>query len=135
VVVGGKYDYSAKWWDLGRFQNVINHFYGKILFVQVGELHHYHPFMSGTIDLRGKTNLRQLVRLVYHAQGVLAPVSLLMHLAAAIEVKGKAQSTRPCVVVAGGREPPHWEAYPQHQFIQTSASRLSSGCCISLGLL
>jgi hypothetical protein len=26
---------------------------------------------------------------------------------------------RPCVVVAGGREPPHWEAYPHHQFIHT----------------
>ena len=26
---------------------------------------------------------------------------------------------RPCVVVAGGREPPNWEAYPTHQFIHT----------------
>src|SRR6185369_14017218 len=24
---------------------------------------------------------------------------------------------RACVVVAGGREPPHWEAYPHHQFL------------------
>ena len=26
---------------------------------------------------------------------------------------------RPCVVVAGGREPPHFTAYPHHQFIHT----------------
>ena len=38
------------------------------------------------LDLRGKTDLRQLIRLVYHAQGVLCPVTLAMHLAAAVEV-------------------------------------------------
>jgi hypothetical protein len=26
------------------------------------------------------------------------------------------------VVIAGGREPPHWEAYPHHQFIHTVGS-------------
>ena len=26
---------------------------------------------------------------------------------------------RPCVVIAGGREPPHFTAYPHHQFIHT----------------
>jgi hypothetical protein len=57
--------------------------------------------------------------LVYHAQGVLSPVSLLMHLAAAVPVKKGATKNRPCVVIAGGREPPHWEAYPHHQFIHT----------------
>src|SRR5262249_23575409 len=31
-----------------------------------------------------------------------------------------------CVVVAGGREPPHWEAYPHHQFIHTVGAL---SCC------
>ena len=119
VVAGGKYDYTIKWWHYRRYQRVIDHFRGAIQFVQVGEAGHHHPALEGVIDLRGKTDLRQLVRLVYHSQGVLSPVSLLMHLAAAVEVKGGFPKNRPCVVVAGGREPPHWEAYPHHQFIHT----------------
>jgi ADP-heptose:LPS heptosyltransferase/SAM-dependent methyltransferase len=116
---GGKFDYTVKWWDPARYQAVVDHFRGRILFVQVGELPHHHPPVEGVVDLRGKTDLRQLVRLVYHAQGVLSPVSLLMHLAAAVEVRPGMPQNRPCVVVAGGREPPHWEAYPHHQFIHT----------------
>ena len=118
VAAGGKYDFTVKWWDFRRYQQVVDYFSGRLLFVQVGEAKHYHPELNGVIDLRGRTNLRQLVRLVYHAQGVLTPVSLLMHLAAAVPVKGKPKN-RPCVVIAGGREPPHWEAYPHHQFIHT----------------
>jgi ADP-heptose:LPS heptosyltransferase len=118
VVAGGKSDFTIKWWDTQRYQRVVDHFRGRILFVQVGERGHLHPALQGVIDLRGKTDLRQLVRLVYHSQGVLCPVTLLMHLAAAVEVAGSS-SNRPCVVVAGGREPPHWEAYPHHQFLHT----------------
>jgi ADP-heptose:LPS heptosyltransferase len=71
------------------------------------------------VDLRGKTSLRQLVRLMYHAQGALSAVSVLMHLAAAVEAKPGMPKNRPCVVIAGGREPPHFTAYPHHQFIHT----------------
>ncbi len=116
---GGKLDYTIKWWDPQRYQAVVDHFRDRILFAQVGESGHHHPPLDGVFDLRGKTDLRQLIRLVYHSQGVLGPVSLLMHLAAAVEVKPGMPKNRPCVVVAGGREPPHWEAYPHHQFIHT----------------
>jgi hypothetical protein len=63
---------------------------------------------------------------VYNCQGVLSPVSLLMHLAAAVPVKAGQPRSRPCVVIAGGREPPHWTAYPHHQFIH-NVGALS--CC------
>ena len=126
VVAGGKQDYTIKWWDHQRFQEVVNHFRGKILFIQIGEGGHRHLPLKGVIDLRGKTDLRQLVRLMYHAQGVLCPVTMAMHLAAAVEVKGGRPKNRPCVVVAGGREPPHWEAYPHHQYLHTIGSLL---CC------
>ena len=119
VVAGGKFDFTIKWWDSKRFQQVIDHFLGKLLFVQVGENDHCHPDLRNVLNLRGKTDLRQLIRLVYHSQGVLCPVTVLMHLAAAIETKSGMPRNRPCVVVAGGREPPHWEAYPHHQFIHT----------------
>lgn len=119
IVAGGKFDYTIKWWQIRRWQAVVDHFRDKILFVQVGESHHYHPPLRGVIDLRGKTSLRELIRLVYHAEGVLCPVTLLMHLAAAVECKAGGPSNRMCVVVAGGREPASWEAYPTHAFIHT----------------
>ena len=116
---GGKFDFTAKWWAADRYQQVVDHFRGRIQFVQVGEDHHHHPAIDGVVDLRGQTTLRQLVRLMYHAQGSISAVSLLMHLAAAVEVKPGMPLNRPCVVVAGGREPPHFTAYPHHQFIHT----------------
>ena len=119
IVAGGKRDYTIKWWDQARWQRVVDHFRGRILFVQVGDEKHVHAPLRGVLDFRGKTKLRQLVRLVYHAQGIVCPVTLLMHLAAAIEVKGGKPKNRPCVVVNGGREPVHWEAYPHHQFVHT----------------
>jgi ADP-heptose:LPS heptosyltransferase len=122
VVAGGKRDFTIKWWARERYQAVVDHFDGKIQFVQVGEAGHEHPPLNNTLDLRGKTDLRQLIRLVYHAQGVLCPVTLLMHLAAAVEVRPGMPKNRPCVVVAGGREPPHWEAYPHHQFLHRAGA-------------
>lgn len=122
TVSGGKLDFTAKWWARDRYQQVIDHFKGKMQFVQVGENSHHHPPLEGVIDLRGKTDLRQLIRLVYHSQGVLTPVSLPMHLAAAVETKTGMPQNRACVVVAGGREPMQWEAYPHHQFIHTNGA-------------
>lgn len=126
VASGGKFDYTAKWWDPRRTQAVVDHFRKRILFVQVGEQGHHHPPLKNVIDLRGKTDLRQLVRLVYHSQGALTGVSLLMHLAAAVEVKGGRPKNRACVVVAGGREPSQWEAYPHHQYLHTNGALM---CC------
>ncbi|MEO6742194.1 MAG: glycosyltransferase family 9 protein [Chthoniobacteraceae bacterium] len=122
VNAGGKFDFTAKWWELARYQAVVDHFRGRILFVQVGEKGHRHPPLRGVLDLRGRTSLRQLVRLVHHAQGVLCPVTLAMHLAAAVPLRDGMPKNRPCVVIAGGREPAQWEAYPHHQFIHTNGA-------------
>jgi len=125
-VSGGKLDYTIKWWSHERYQQVVDAFRGRVEFVQVGESGHHHPHLDGVVDLRGQTDLRQLVRLVYSSQGVLSPVSLLMHLAAAVPCKTAMPRNRPCVVVAGGREPPHWTAYPHHQFVHTVGAL---ACC------
>jgi len=122
VMAGGKHDFTAKWWNPASYQLVINHFRNRIQFVQCGELQHWHPPLDGVVNLVGKTDLRQFIRLVYHADGVLCPVTLAMHLAAAVETKPNRPKNRACVVVAGGREPPHWEAYPHHQFISTNGA-------------
>ena len=130
VAAGGKYDISIKWWSPRRYQQVIDHFRGRIQFVQVGQWGHHHPRLDGVIDLRGKTSLRELIRLVHHSQGVLCSVTALMHLAAAVEIRHPGLRNRPCVVIAGGREPAHWEAYPHHQFMHTGGAL---SCCLQGG--
>ena len=130
IVGGGKRDFTIKWWSHERYQQVVDHFRGRIQFVQVGEKGHFHPALSGVIDLRGRTDLRQLIRLMYHARGVVCPVTFPMHLAAAVPMKGSGAYDRPCVVIAGGREPTHWEAYSHHQFLHTVGAL---PCCASGG--
>lgn len=122
VVSGGKTDFTNKWWDPERYQEVVDHFRDRLLFVQCGSSGpgHVHPPLRGVVDLVGKTDLRQVVRLMHHADGVLCPVTMFMHLAAAVETKPGRSLNRPCVVVAGGREPSQWEAYPHHQYLHTN---------------
>lgn len=123
---GGKFDYTIKWWDASRYQKVVDHFAGQLDFVQIGELQHHQPALRRVIDMRGQTSLRQLVRLMYHAEGALSAVSLLMHLSAAVPVKPGMPLNRACVVIAGGREPPHFTFYPHHQYLHTVGALL---CC------
>jgi ADP-heptose:LPS heptosyltransferase len=121
IVAGGKNDFTAKWWDPARAQEVVDYFKGRILFVQCGSIgsNHNHKELNGVLNLVGKTDMRQMVRLMYHADGVICPVTMFMHLAAAVETKPGRPKNRPCVVVAGGREPSQWEAYPHHTYLHT----------------
>lgn len=130
IVAGGKYDFTAKWWNPACYQQVVDHFRGKIAFVQCGEAGHWHPPLNNVINLVGKTTLRQFIRLMHHAAGVVCPVTFAMHLAAAVEPSRGARKKRPCVVIAGGREPTHWEAYPHHQYISTVGAL---ECCLEGG--
>ena len=121
VVSGGKTDFTTKWWSAERLQQVVDHFKDQMRFVQVGEEGHHHPALRNVFDLRGKTDLRQLIRFVYHSSGVICPVTLLMHLAAAVPTRPDRRPplNRPAVVIAGGREPAHWEAYTHHQYLHS----------------
>jgi ADP-heptose:LPS heptosyltransferase len=119
MVAGGKYDFSTKWYPTEYYQAVVDHFKDRVLFVQVGEAAHWHPRLKNVIDLVGKTDTRQFIRLMYHADGVVCPIPFAMHLAAAVETKPGKPAKRPCVVIAGGREPPQWEAYPHHFYLHS----------------
>jgi|GEM_PF-472289 len=130
VAAGGTYDTSINWWNRRRFQKVIDHFTGQINFIQVGNRRDYHPALKGTVDFRGKTSLRELVILFRHARGVLCPVSLFMHLAAAVDTPLGQPPLRPCVTVAGGRQTSHTYAYPGHRFLHTIGTL---PCCESGG--
>ncbi len=118
VNAGHKNDFTAKWWGARNYQHVVDRLRGRVTFVQVGEDGHTHPPLTGVIDLRGKTDQRQLCRLVYHATGGLGPSTLLQHMCAAFE--------KPYVLVAGGREPRVWQTYP----LQTLFSSVGTlPCC------
>jgi len=126
IVAGGKFDFTAKWWNPDYYQEVVNHFKGKITFVQCGQKEHWHPKLKGVINLIGETNLRQFIRLIYHSSGVVCPVTFAMHAAISIEMKTAIPLNRPCVIIAGGREPSQWEKYPHHRFIETNGAL---DCC------
>jgi ADP-heptose:LPS heptosyltransferase len=126
LLAGGKYDYTAKWWSPIEYQKVVDHFKSKVLFVQCGQADHFHPPLKGVVNMIGKTDPRQLIRLTYHASGVLCPVTWAMHLAAAVETKRNMPMNRACVVINGGREPVNWEAYPHHRFLAVNGAL---DCC------
>jgi len=103
---GGKSDFTTKIWSAQRHQQVVTIMrqFG-IPVVQGGALHngHWHPPLSGVLNTLNQTNLRDMLWLIHHADGVICPITSAMHMAAALD--------RPCVVVAGGREHWWWEAY------------------------
>jgi len=130
LVAGGKYDFTAKWVNPSLWGELAKHFEGRITFVQCGEAGHWHPPIPGALNAIGRTGIRDFVRLIYHSQGVACGVTFAMHLAAAVPARAGAAPLKACVVVAGGREPAHWEAYPGHAFLDT-VGRLP--CCATGG--
>lgn len=111
VNAGRKDDYPAKWWGTANFQKLVDLLRGKVLFVQIGETGHEHPPLTGVLDMRGKTDTRQLCRMVFHAAGGVGPSTFLQHLCAAFE--------KPYVCLAGGREPLAWQHYPRQATLST----------------
>lgn len=125
VCSGGKSDFTTKLWGQRNYQDVVSSLRGEVNFVQVGgsrpvvpwrestlcSQEDSHPRLTGATDMVGKTSLRELFELTRRARGVLCGVSLLMHVAAALE--------KPAIVVAGGREPVAWNAYPKQQYVHT----------------
>lgn len=118
VNAGIKSDYTTKGWPVEHFQAVIDATAGRVQWVQIGAAEHAHPKLRGVVDLVGQTDLRQLMRLVWHSRGALGGVSFLMHLAAAWE--------KPYVALAGGREPAPWNAYPLQHYLHAIGSL---DCC------
>lgn len=124
IVSGGKNDFTCKLWDFQRIQQVADYISAQgMQCVQIGSEgeNHSHPPLDGVINLVGKTSLRELVLTIYHSSGVVCPVTAVMHMAAAVPTRpGRCRgSLRPCVVIAGAREPAHWEQYPGHIFLTT----------------
>ena len=125
ICAGGKMDFTTKLWGQHNYQTVVDSLVGEVQFVQVGSARpivpwaastagsqiDHHPYLHYVADMVGKTTLRELFELARRARGILCGVSLLMHVAAAVE--------RPAVIVAGGREPVQWNAYPKQHYLHT----------------
>jgi ADP-heptose:LPS heptosyltransferase len=121
---GSKKDFPLKQWSRIRWQEVVDALRGKVQFVQVGEEHpnHHHDPLKGVFNLVGKTDIRQLIRLCYHAEGAVCHTTMLNHLMSAWE--------KPCVVIAGGRESSGWESYNETTYLDTVGNL---HCCKSGG--
>lgn len=107
-ISGGKSDFTTKVWYHHNWIKLVKQLqHDGIPMVQAGALDkgHWHPDIPGVLNLVGKTNLRQLLQLIYHADGVVCGNTMAMHVAAALE--------KPCVVIAGGREAWWWYSYVQ----------------------
>ena len=101
-----------RWQD---FVNLFNkRFRGRVKLVQIGHPSHIHPKLKGVLNLVGKTDLRQLIRLIYWAHGTVGPISLQFVISAAFE--------QPAVVVAGGKEGVKWHLYPHIRYIYTNGA-------------
>lgn len=116
---GGHHGMTTKWWNPDHAQKVVNHFKGKLLFVQAGASGHFHPTIDGAINRVGVSTMRDMVMLMYHAQGGISPVSFGMHLSAAVPTPTGGLPHRPHVVIAGGRESPMIFQYPNHTILHT----------------
>jgi ADP-heptose:LPS heptosyltransferase len=122
ICAGRKNDYTAKFWGHENYQELVNRLKGKVLFVQVGSSEHHHPHLKNTLDFVGKTDTRQLIRLVWHAEGGVGGVTFLQHLMAAFD--------KPYMCIMGGREPVQWNSYPRQQLFHTIGMM---PCCKSGG--
>jgi ADP-heptose:LPS heptosyltransferase len=125
---GGKHDFTVKHWPAAHMQKLIDLLRERVRFVRMSAHGGWHPPLEGCIDLRKQTNHRRLIRLMYHAQGGIGPVSYGMHLSAAVPTPDG--RIRPFVVLAGGGETPCFYQYPGHIVMETIGR---FDCCADRG--
>lgn len=120
ITAGEKGDWTCKTFPFAKWQEVIDKL-PQIKFVQLGGSNHKHPELKGdnVVNFIGKTQdpkagIRMLFNLFNNCEGSMGLVSFQMHLAAAFN--------KPCVVIAGAREPVHFTRYPGQQYLA------SDGC-------
>lgn len=102
---------GSKRWVANRWRELVRSL-DDLTFVQVGLPQATRIDLSdepNVISLVGRTDERQLMSLVYQAVGCISLVSSLQHIAAAFD--------KPCVVLAGGREPRSFCSYPAQHHI------------------
>lgn len=122
ISCGYKHDALCKFAGKNIYQDVVDHYRGRIQFVQVGQSKDCQFPLSGVVNLIDKTNNRELLQLAYHSQFGLGGVTFLHHVYAAF--------SKPYICVLGGRENYTWEHYRTNITLHTIGSL---NCCISGG--
>ncbi len=120
IVTGGEKGWGCKMYPTSRWQEVIDQ-NPDILFYQLGANNDQHVRLRGknVVDYIGKTEnrdtgIRDLFKLFLNAEGSIGLVSFHMHLSGGMK--------KPCVVVAGAREPVSFTRYAGHQYIATDGT-------------
>jgi ADP-heptose:LPS heptosyltransferase len=117
IVIGGEKSWGCKMYPFERWQEFVKQ-NPDTLFYQLGAREDNHPKLIGrnVVDYIGKTQdhntgIRDLFKLFLNAEGSIGLVSFHMHLSAAFR--------KPCIVVAGAREPVSFTRYPGHRYLAT----------------
>ena len=129
---GWKNDFVVKRWSPERMRQVVRNF-PTMNFIQTGSGKYPNPIIDepNVVNMVGKTSIRKFLSLMYHASGVITPVSFPMHASAAVPMPPESVRTiRPCIVLGGGRECPTWETYDGHTFMSTVGKK---ECCLNGG--
>ena len=120
IVIGGEKGWGCKMYPFEKWQEFVAQ-NPDTLFYQLGTNEDNHPRLQGdnVVDYIGKTQskdngIRDLYKLFLNAEGSIGLVSFHMHLSAAF---GK-----PCIVIAGAREPVSFTRYPGHQYLNTEGT-------------
>lgn len=90
-----------KEWDFNRMQEVCTSLKNDFRIIQLGSISD--PPLSGSLDLRGKSTLRQSAAILANSLCFIGPVGFLMHLARSVDCRG--------VILYGGRENPDLTGY------------------------
>jgi len=92
---------ANKEWFPERFQQVVDALNGEYTLVQLGSA--ADPALSGVVDLRGKTTIREAAGVLHQSAALVGLVGFIMHLAKAVGTRS--------VIVYGGREHPSQSGY------------------------
>ena len=100
---------TNKQWYPERFQALVDTLRGRFDFVQLGLPGD--PPLSGALDLRGRTSLRESAAVLNQSLAFVGQIGLLMHLARAVDCRS--------VIVYGGREHPYQSGYGCNENLYT----------------
>jgi len=98
-----------KQWMPARYQAVVDALKDQYDFVQVGDFSD--PLLEHTLDLRGKTTIRQTAAILSRSLLFVGQIGFLMHLARAVGCRS--------VIVYGGREMPYQSGYTCNENLYT----------------
>jgi len=121
ICVGGEKGWGCKMYPIDRWQKFVD-MNPDITFVQIGAREDKYPKLIGDniIDMVGQTQsketgIRDLFKLFLNAEGSIGLVSFHMHLTGCFPGK-------PCIVVAGAREPVSFTQYHGHRYLSNDGA-------------